>query len=113
MNTNNADKSSSWKNWIIKKLLSNDSTKEDILNFIANDEDNKSIDDLNDNNEKNLIKKWLTTVNNGRWLVVLAIQSFCNLLNSKFFIAWIKCKELPLKNGKCWTVIANKILKPI
>ena len=34
MNTNNADKSSSWKNWIIKKLLSNDSTKEDILNFI-------------------------------------------------------------------------------
>ena len=56
MNTNNADKSSSWKNWIIKKLLSNDSTKEDILNFIANDEDNKNIDDLNDNNEKNLIK---------------------------------------------------------
>ena len=49
MNTNNADKSSSWKNWIIKKLLSNDSTKEDILNFIANDEDNKNIDDLNDN----------------------------------------------------------------
>ena len=47
MNTNNADKSSSWKNWIIKKLLSNDSTKEDILNFIANDEDNKNIDDLN------------------------------------------------------------------
>ena len=31
MNTNNADKSSSWKNWIIKKLLSNDSTKEDIM----------------------------------------------------------------------------------
>ena len=56
MNTNNADKSSSWKNWIIKKLLSNNSTKEDILNFIANDEDNKNIDDLNDNNEKNLIK---------------------------------------------------------
>ena len=51
MNTNNADKSSSWKNWIIKKLLSNDSTKEDILNFIANDEDNKDIENLNDNNE--------------------------------------------------------------
>ena len=56
MNTNNADKSSSWKNWIIKKLLSNDSTKEDILNFIANDEDDKDLEDLNDNNEKNLIK---------------------------------------------------------
>ena len=38
MNTSNADKSSSWKNWIIKKLLSNDSTKEDIFNFIANEE---------------------------------------------------------------------------
>ena len=56
MNKNNYDKSYGWKNWIIKKLLSNDSTKEDILNFIANDEDNKDIDDLNDNNEKNLIK---------------------------------------------------------
>ena len=56
MNTNNADKSSSWKNWIIKKLLSNDSTKEDILNFIANDEDNIDLEDVNDNNEKNLIK---------------------------------------------------------
>ncbi len=56
MNTNNTDKTSSWKNWIIKKLLSNDSTKEDILNFIANDEDNKDIEDINDNNEKNLIK---------------------------------------------------------
>ena len=55
MNTSNADKSSSWKNWIIKKLLSNDSTKEDILNFIANDEDNNDIENLNDNNEKNLI----------------------------------------------------------
>ena len=56
MNTNNADKTSSWKNWIIKKLLSNDSTKEDILNFIANDQDNKDLEALNDNNEKNLIK---------------------------------------------------------
>ena len=33
----------SWKNWIIKKLLSNDSTKEDILNFIANDEEIKNL----------------------------------------------------------------------
>ncbi|MDC3156190.1 CBS domain-containing protein [Pelagibacteraceae bacterium] len=56
MNTNSADKTSSWKNWIIKKLISNDSTKEDILNFIANDEDDKTLEDLNDNNEKNLIK---------------------------------------------------------
>ena len=59
MSTNNADKSSSWKNWIIKKLLSNDSTKEDIFNFIANEENENNIKDLNDNNEKNLIKNIL------------------------------------------------------
>ncbi len=55
---NNIDKSYSWKNWIIKKLLSNDSTKEDILNFIANDNKN-DLQDINDNNEKNLIKNIL------------------------------------------------------
>ena len=40
---NNIDKSYNWKNWIIKKLLSNDSTKEDILNYIANEETSKEI----------------------------------------------------------------------
>ena len=60
MNKNNFDKSYSWKNWIIKKLLSNDSTKEDILNFIANDDNNKDeLKDINENNEKNLIKNIL------------------------------------------------------
>ncbi len=59
MNKNTADKSYSWKNWIIKKLLSNDSTKEDILNYIANEENKNEIKDLNDNNEKNLIKNIL------------------------------------------------------
>ena len=52
MNKNYNEKSHSWKNWIIKKLLSNDSTKEDILNFIANEGDNKKIKDINDINEK-------------------------------------------------------------
>ena len=51
MNKNNIDKTYSWKKWIIKKLLTNDSTKEDILNFIANDEDDKDLEGLNDNNE--------------------------------------------------------------
>ena len=59
MNKNYNEKSHSWKNWIIKKLLSNDSTKEDILNFIANEDDNKKIKDINDINEKNLIKNIL------------------------------------------------------
>ena len=58
MNINN-DKSYGWKNWIIKKLISNDSTKEDILNFIANEENENNLKDLNDNNEKNLIKNIL------------------------------------------------------
>tara|TARA_B100000575_G_scaffold62602_1_gene47687 strand:+ start:1594 stop:2442 length:849 start_codon:yes stop_codon:yes gene_type:complete len=59
MSKNNNDKSYGWKNWIIKKLLSNDSTKEDIFNFIANEQNENNIKDLNDNNEKNLIKNIL------------------------------------------------------
>ncbi len=59
MNKNNIDKSYSWKNWIIKKLLSNDSTKEDILNFIANEDSSTNIKDISDNNEKSLIKNIL------------------------------------------------------
>ena len=59
MNKKNFDKSYGWKNWIIKKLLTNESTKEDILNFIANQESDNDIRDLNDNNEKSLIKNIL------------------------------------------------------
>ena len=58
MNKKNLEKSYNWKNWIIKKLLSNNSTKEDILNYIANEED-KNLDDINDNDEKILIKNIL------------------------------------------------------
>tara|TARA_Y200000002_G_scaffold182869_1_gene150933 strand:- start:869 stop:1717 length:849 start_codon:yes stop_codon:yes gene_type:complete len=59
MNKNNFDKSYGWKNWIIKKLLTNESTKEDILNFIANQGNENDVRDLNDNNEKSLIKNIL------------------------------------------------------
>ncbi len=52
-----------WRNWLIKKLLTNETSKEDILNFITREEtdaisseDNKAIED---NNEKNLIKNIL------------------------------------------------------
>ena len=31
-----------WRNWLIRKLLVNETSKEDILNFIAKDEDNKT-----------------------------------------------------------------------
>ena len=60
MNKKDLDKSNSWKNWIIKKLLSNNSTKEEILNFIANEDVEKnSLENIEDNNEKNLIKNIL------------------------------------------------------
>ena len=59
MSKNNSEKTYNWKNWIIKKLLSNDSTKEEILSFIANEDNQNDIQDLNDNNEKNLIKNIL------------------------------------------------------
>ncbi len=60
MSDNKIDKSASWKNWIIKKLLSNQSTKEEILNYIASDsiEENK-FENFDDNNENNLIKNIL------------------------------------------------------
>ena len=60
MSKNNIEKSSNWKNWIIKKLLSDDSTKEEILSYIANDEEEtKSIETFNENDEKILIKNIL------------------------------------------------------
>ena len=52
-----------WRNWLIKKLLTKETSKEDILNFIAKEaketissEDNQIFED---NNEKNLIKNIL------------------------------------------------------
>ena len=57
MTDNKTDKTPFWKNWIIKKLLSSESTKEEILNFIASEsEEKKHLEDWNDNNEENLIK---------------------------------------------------------
>ena len=60
MTDNKTDRKSSWKNWIIKKLLSSESTKEEILNFIASEsEEKKHLADWDENNEKNLIKNIL------------------------------------------------------
>ena len=52
-----------WRNWLIKKLLTKETSKEDILNFIAKEaketisSENNQI--FEDNNEKNLIKNIL------------------------------------------------------
>ncbi len=52
-----------WRNWLIKKLLTNETSKEDILNFIAKEEKEKISSEDNqmfeDNNEKNLINNIL------------------------------------------------------
>jgi len=60
MTDKRTDKIFSWKNWIIKKLLSSESAKEEILNFIATEsEEKKHLEDWDDNNKKNLIKNIL------------------------------------------------------
>ena len=63
MNDMNIEKKTSWKNWLIKKLISSEASKEEILNFIAKDDGNKATDELEDNNEKSLIKNILNLNN--------------------------------------------------
>jgi magnesium and cobalt transporter len=64
MNHDNQEKLSIWKTWLIKKLLNNDSSKEEILNLIANqDNDDDELNNLDDNNEKSLIKNILQLEN--------------------------------------------------
>ena len=63
MQERNIEKKITWRNWLIRKLLINETSKEDILNFIAKDEDNKTdIDhqEFEDIDEKKLIKNILS-----------------------------------------------------
>ncbi len=63
MNQDN-EKLSIWKSWLIKKLLNNDSSKEEILNLIANeDSTDNQFNTFDDNNEKSLIKNILQLEN--------------------------------------------------
>ena len=63
MENNNLDKKSTWKHWLIKKLITSESEKEEILSFIANNNENENDNELEDNNEKNLIKNILNLDN--------------------------------------------------
>ena len=64
MNQNNQEKLSLWKSWLIKKLLTSDSSKEEILSLVANAEtSNNELKNFDDNNEKNLIKNILQLEN--------------------------------------------------
>ena len=59
MDNNQIEKKTSWKNWLIKRLLSSESTREEILNFIATNDEDQNINESEDNNEKSLIKNIL------------------------------------------------------
>jgi len=59
MSPENQDKLSLWKSWLIKRLMSNNSTKEEILNLIANEISDDELKNSDDNNEKSLIKNIL------------------------------------------------------
>jgi len=63
MNKDNQEKLSIWKTWLIKKLLNNDSSKEEILNLIANQDNEDEFNNPDDNNEKSLIKNILQLEN--------------------------------------------------
>ena len=59
MTKNNSDKKNFIRNWLIKKLLVDESTKQDILNFITNQENNAENLSTNNselNDQKHLIK---------------------------------------------------------
>ena len=63
MNQDNQVKLSIWKTWLIKKLHNNDSYKEEILNLIANQDNENEFNNPDDNNEKSLIKNILQLEN--------------------------------------------------
>ena len=63
MNQDNQVKLSIWKTWLIKKLLNNESSKEEILNLIANQDNDDELNASDDNNEKSLIKNILQLEN--------------------------------------------------
>ena len=56
----NKEKKSLFKNWLIKRLLSSETTREEALNYITSNNENTNIDDTEDNNEKSLIKNILS-----------------------------------------------------
>ena len=63
MDNNSLDKKNTWKQWLIKKLITSESEKEEMLSFIANNNENENDNELEDNNEKSLIKNILNLDN--------------------------------------------------
>ena len=64
MENNNLQKISSWKKWLIKRMFSSDTAKDEILAYIANSiQENDNDDKIEDNNEESLIKNILNLNN--------------------------------------------------
>ncbi len=59
MENNSLHKKTSLKNWLIKFLLTKESTREEILSYIAANPINENPSSLEDNNENNLINNIL------------------------------------------------------
>ena len=59
---NDYDSKTTWRIWLIKKLLTNDTNKDDIFKILGENSDlniNNNQDDLDDNNENKLIRNIL------------------------------------------------------
>ena len=86
MNQDSQEKLSLWKSWLIKKLLSNDSSKEEILNLIANeDSSTDGFKTENYNNEKNLIKNILQLENKNVEDVMVPRGEIISVENNKTY----------------------------
>ena len=86
MNQDSQEKLSLWKSWLIKKLLSNDSSKEEILNLIANeDTSTDGFKTENYNNEKNLIKNILQLENKNVEDVMVPRGEIISVENNKTY----------------------------
>lgn len=54
--SNNNEIKRSWKNWLIKKLLTDETNREEALSYIASINESEELNEFEDNNEKSLIK---------------------------------------------------------
>ena len=90
MNQDNKEKLSIWKSWLIRKLLNNNSSKEEILNLIANEvSDDDKLNSTDDNNEKNLIKNILQLENTSVEDVMVPRGEIISVDNKKNIIKFL------------------------
>ena len=89
MSQDSQEKLSIWKTWLIKKLLNNDSSKEEILNLIANQDNEGELNNPDDNNEKSLIKNILQLENKSVEDVMVPRGEIISIDNKKNIIKYL------------------------